>query len=97
MEAGVHGEHGVYVPRHVDHVAVHHLQRVVLIVKEKTMKRHRLLQPHVQVYFLPFVFITWVGGQHTIDRRWLDIPWVGGSISSRANVGKIYMYGHHEK
>jgi hypothetical protein len=41
--------------------------------------------------------ITWVGGQHTIDRRWLDIPWVGGSISSRANVGKIYMYVHHEK
>jgi hypothetical protein len=66
MEAGVHGEHGVYVPRRVvvlylkeiDHVAVHHLQRVVLIVKETTMKRHRLLQSHVQVYFLPFVFIS---------------------------------------
>jgi hypothetical protein len=41
--------------------------------------------------------ITWVGGQNTIDRGWLDIPWVGWSISSRANVGKIYIYVHHEK
>ena len=36
-------------------------------------------------------------GQNTIDRGWLDIPWVGGSISSRANVGKIYINVHHEK
>jgi hypothetical protein len=41
--------------------------------------------------------ITWEGGQNTKDRGWLDIPWVGGSISSRANVGKIYIYVHHEK
>ena len=41
--------------------------------------------------------ITWVGGQNTIDRGWLDIPWVEGSISSRAIVGKIYIYVHHEK
>ena len=42
--------------------------------------------------------ITWVGGQNTIDREWLDIPRVGGgSISTRANVGKIYIYVHHEK
>ena len=33
-------------------------------------------------------------GQNTIDRGWLDIPWVGGSISSRANVRKIYIYVH---
>lgn len=37
------------------------------------------------------------GSHNTIDRGWLDIPWVEGSISSRANVGKIYMYVHHEK
>jgi hypothetical protein len=41
--------------------------------------------------------ITWVGGQNTIDRGWLDIPWVEGSISSRTIVGKIYIYVHHEK
>ena len=41
--------------------------------------------------------ITWAGGQNTIDRGWINIPWVEGSISSRANVGKIYMYVHHEK
>jgi hypothetical protein len=41
--------------------------------------------------------ITWVGGQNTIDRGWLDIPWVEGSISSRAIVSKIYIYVHHEK
>jgi hypothetical protein len=36
-------------------------------------------------------------GQNTIDRGWLDIPWVGGSISSRANVGKIFINVHQEK
>jgi hypothetical protein len=49
---GVHGEHGVHIPRRVvllygqdiDHVTVHHLQMVVPIVKETTMKRHRVLQ-----------------------------------------------------
>ena len=41
--------------------------------------------------------ITWEGGQNTKDRGWLDIPWGGGSISSRANVDKIYIYVHHEK
>ena len=49
---GVHGEHGVHIPRRVvllygqdiDQVTVHHLQMVVLIVKETTMKRHRVLQ-----------------------------------------------------
>jgi hypothetical protein len=65
MEAGVHGEHGVHVSRRVvvlywkeiDHVAVHHLQRVVLIVKETTMKRHRLLQSHVVfIFFLLLLF-----------------------------------------
>jgi hypothetical protein len=62
----VHGEDGVHVLRRVvvlyrqkiDHVAVHHLQMVVPIVKETTKKRYRLLQPHVQVYFLPFVFVS---------------------------------------
>jgi hypothetical protein len=41
--------------------------------------------------------ITWVEGQNTIDSGWCDIPWVEGSISSRTNVGKIYMYVHHKK
>ena len=78
METGVHGEHGVHVPRRVvmvyrqdiNHVTVQHLHMVVPIVKEKTMKRHRVLQPHVQVfiridcvlsslcfYFLKFCFV----------------------------------------
>ena len=35
--------------------------------------------------------ITWVVGQNTIDRGWFDIPLVEGSISSRANVGKLYL------
>ena len=41
--------------------------------------------------------ITLVGGQNTIDRGWLEIPWVEGSISFRAIVSKIYIYVHHEK
>jgi hypothetical protein len=78
METGVHGEHGVHVPRRVvmayrqdiNHVTVQHLHMVVPIVKETTMKRHRVLQPHVQVfirigclfssfcfYFLKFWFV----------------------------------------
>ena len=78
----MHGEDGVNVPRRVvvlyrqniDHVAVHHLQMVVPIVKETTMKRHRVLQPHVQVfiriecafsslcfYFLKFCFLLSLG------------------------------------
>ena len=51
METGVHGEHGVRVPRRVvmvyrqelNHVTVQHLHMVVPIVKEATMKRHHVL------------------------------------------------------
>ena len=54
----MHGEHGVHVPRRVvmvyrqdiNHVTVQHLHMVVPIVKETRMKRHRVLQPHVQVF-----------------------------------------------
>jgi hypothetical protein len=56
--------YGVHVPRHVvvvywqeiDHVTVHHLQMVVPIVKETTMKRHCVLQPPVQVYIIIRLF-----------------------------------------
>jgi hypothetical protein len=37
------------------------------------------------------------GSQNTIDREWLDIPWVEGLISSRAIVDNIDIYVHHEK
>ena len=37
------------------------------------------------------------GSQNTIARGWLDIPWVEGLISSRAIVGNIDIYVHHEK
>ena len=51
METGVHGEHGVHVPRRVvmvyrqdiNHVTAQHLHMVVPIAKETTMKRHRVL------------------------------------------------------
>ena len=60
METGVNGEHGVHVPRHavmvyqqdINHVTVQYLHMVVPIVKETMMKRHRVLQPHVQVFII---------------------------------------------
>jgi hypothetical protein len=74
----VYGVHRVHVPRRavvvywqdIDHMTVHYLQIVVHIVKETSMKRQRVLQPHVQVfiriecvfsslcfYFLKFFFV----------------------------------------
>ena len=57
MEDGVNGEHGVHAPRRVvvapghdiDHVTIQHLQMVVLIALESTMRRHNVLSKHVQV------------------------------------------------
>ena len=58
METGVHGEHGVHVPRRVvvatghnlDHVTIQHLQMVVPIAQETRMTRHNVVSQHGQVF-----------------------------------------------
>ena len=60
MDDGVNGEHGVHVPRRVvevrghdiDHVTIQHLQMVVPIALESSLRWHNVIYQHAQVFML---------------------------------------------